>query len=44
MENNPVGLDGIEFIEFAGKDEKFYHPLFSGFGFSKMGKHKSKEV
>ena len=44
MENNPVGLDGVEFIEFASDQPGYYEGLFSQFGFEKMGKHKSKEV
>lgn len=44
MERNPIGLDGMEFIEFAGQNSDFYDKLFSQFGFRKIGKHKTREV
>jgi 4-hydroxyphenylpyruvate dioxygenase len=44
VSDNPIGLDGMEFIEYAGRDTNFYHDLLSKFGFQKIGKHKTKEV
>lgn len=41
---NPLGLDGIEFVEFAGPDPKVLENLFYKMGFSKVGKHKRKAV
>lgn len=34
-QDNPVGLNGIEFIEFASPDPQNLHDLFTAFGFSK---------
>ena len=44
MENNPVGLDGMEFIEFSGCDLEFYQKLMSDMGFKRKGKHRTKNV
>jgi 4-hydroxyphenylpyruvate dioxygenase len=41
---NPVGLDGIEFVEFTSPDVKALELLFEKFGFKKIGVHKSKDV
>ena len=41
---NPVGLDGIEFLEFATPDPAKLEKVFFSFGFSKIGQHKSKNV
>lgn len=44
MENNPVKLRGIEFIEFSAKDPKALHDLFQAFGFSRIMRHESKKI
>ncbi|NRA60460.1 MAG: hypothetical protein HRU25_06030 [Psychrobium sp.] len=43
-QENPIGLCGIEFTEFATPDLSFMHQVFIDFGFSKINKHKSKEI
>lgn len=41
---NEIGLDGIDFIEFASPNPDALHKLFSNFGFSKLATHKAKKV
>jgi 4-hydroxyphenylpyruvate dioxygenase len=41
---NPVGLDGCEFIEFAGPDAKTLHETFKKLGFVLTGNHKDKDI
>ncbi len=41
---NPVGLDGVEFIEYAGTDPKFFETLFTKYGFEKIAKHPTKQI
>jgi 4-hydroxyphenylpyruvate dioxygenase len=41
---NPLGLDGFEFVEFTGPDPEALARLFVGMGFTHMGNHKSKNV
>ncbi|MBX7231207.1 MAG: 4-hydroxyphenylpyruvate dioxygenase [Bdellovibrionales bacterium] len=41
---NFLGLDGIEFIEFASPDPSSMELLFQNFGFSKVAQHKRKNV
>lgn len=36
---NPLGLDGIDFVEFASEDPEALHQLFLGFGFSRVARH-----
>ncbi len=42
--NNPCGLRGISFIEFAGPDANALHELFLAFGFSRVQRHQSRDV
>lgn len=44
MENNPIGLDGMEFIEYAGPDAGLFKKLFDDLGMTPIAKHKSKAV
>ena len=44
MEQNPVGLDGMEFLEFASADDSKLDPLFKRLGLVKIGQHKTKKV
>ncbi|WP_444997963.1 4-hydroxyphenylpyruvate dioxygenase [Aliikangiella sp. IMCC44359] len=44
VENNPLGLTGIEFTEFASPDNDFMNDVFLEFGFSKLKKHKDKNI
>ena len=41
---NPCGLDGCDFIEFAAHDAKPMHEVFKKLGFILKGKHKTKEI
>ncbi len=41
---NPVGLKGIDFIEFSTKDPEWMGDLFKAFGFSKVAKHNSLDA
>ncbi len=41
---NPVGLRGIDFVEFASPDPAALHELFLGFGFSRVARHVTRDV
>jgi len=41
---NPLGLDGIEFVEYASPDPQALEQLFFKLGFQKIGQHKRKQV
>jgi 4-hydroxyphenylpyruvate dioxygenase len=41
---NPMGTDGFEFVEYATLDPKPLEALFTNLGFSKIAKHRSKNV
>jgi 4-hydroxyphenylpyruvate dioxygenase len=41
---NPMGLCGFEFVEFAAPTENTLEPLFVQLGFSLVAKHRSKNV
>ncbi len=41
---NPMGVDGFEFVEFAAPDAKLLHELFPKLGFTAVAKHKTKAV
>jgi 4-hydroxyphenylpyruvate dioxygenase len=41
---NPMQLDGFEFVEFAGPDPKELDTLFKLLGFTRVAKHRSKNV
>ncbi|HEU4959708.1 MAG TPA: 4-hydroxyphenylpyruvate dioxygenase [Sphingomonas sp.] len=42
--DNPMGLDGFEFVEFTGPDPQALADLFEKMGFTHVGTHKSKNV
>ena len=42
--HNPVGLDGMEFLEFASPDPEELERLFYRLGFRIVGKHRRKNV
>jgi len=42
--DNPMGLDGFEFIEFASPTEGVLEPIFEMLGFTHVAKHRSKDV
>jgi 4-hydroxyphenylpyruvate dioxygenase len=47
MENprdNPLGLDGFEFVEFTGPDPQALASLFAAMGFTHLANHRSKNV
>lgn len=41
---NPMGLDGFEFVEFTAPEKGILEPIFESMGFSKVAIHKSKQV
>ena len=41
---NPMGLDGFEFVEFSGPDPQLFHDVFTTLGFKAVAKHRSKNV
>ena len=41
---NPMGLDGFEFVEFAAPDPRVLESAFELLGFTKVAKHRSKDV
>ena len=41
---NPMGLDGFEFVEFASPTPGVLEPIFDLLGFTLVAKHKSKKV
>lgn len=42
--DNPAGLDGFEFIEFSAPEKGMLEPVFETMGFSKIARHRSKDV
>ncbi|MES2289059.1 MAG: 4-hydroxyphenylpyruvate dioxygenase [Pseudomonadota bacterium] len=42
--DNPIGLDGFEFVEFTGPDPEALANLFVTMGFTHLGNHRSKNV
>src|SRR4051812_29744119 len=41
---NPMGVDGFEFVEFAAPDPKQLHALFPKLGFTAVAKHRTKKI
>ncbi len=44
MRNNPMGLDGFEFVEFSAPEPGFLEPVFAQLGFDCVARHRSKNV
>jgi 4-hydroxyphenylpyruvate dioxygenase len=44
MEFNPVGLDGLEFIEFCGPEPRKLQSMMENLGFTKVAVHKTKNI
>jgi len=44
MSKNPLNLNGIEFVEFSAASPERLHQLFLDLGFSKLAKHKEKNI
>ena len=42
--DNPMGLMGFEFVEFASPTPGLLEPLFEKMGFTLVAKHRSKDV
>ena len=41
---NPMGVDGFEFVEFAAPDAKLLHDLFPRLGFTRVARHKRRKI
>jgi 4-hydroxyphenylpyruvate dioxygenase len=41
---NPLGLDGFEFIEFSAPEKGLLEPVFERMGFTRIARHRSKDV
>ena len=41
---NPMGLMGFEFVEFASPERNVLEPVFEVMGFSRVAQHRSKDV
>lgn len=42
--DNPMGLDGFEFVEFAAAERGIIEPVFAMMGFTHIASHRSKDV
>ncbi len=42
--DNPIGLDGFEFVEFCAPEKGMLEPVFQSMGFSHVANHRSKDV
>lgn len=42
--DNPMGLMGFEFVEFASPTPDVLEPVFERMGFTLVAKHRSKDV
>ncbi|MCH7944337.1 MAG: 4-hydroxyphenylpyruvate dioxygenase [Proteobacteria bacterium] len=42
--DNPIGLDGFEFVEFAGPDPAVLEAVFEALDFPPIARHRSKDV
>lgn len=43
-EQNPIGLYGVDFIEYAGTDAQYFENLFKSLGFVELGKIKDRDI
>jgi 4-hydroxyphenylpyruvate dioxygenase len=41
---NPLGLDGFEFVEFCAPEKGLLEPVFERMGFARIAHHRSKDV
>lgn len=41
---NPMGLDGFEFVEFTAPEKGVLEPVFESIGFTRVARHRSKDV
>jgi len=42
--DNPIGLDGFEFVEFSAPQKGLLEPIFAAMGFTRIARHRSKDV
>ncbi len=42
--DNPIGLDGFEFVEFSAPEKGVLEPVFAAMGFTRVARHRSKDV
>jgi 4-hydroxyphenylpyruvate dioxygenase len=42
--DNPLGLDGFEFVEFCAPERGALAPVFERLGFTRLARHRSKDV
>jgi len=42
--DNPLGLTGFEFVEFASPEPNVLEPVFQRLGFTEVARHRSKDV
>ena len=42
--DNPLGLDGFEFVEFSAPEKGMLEPVFEAMGFTLIARHRSKDV
>ena len=42
--DNPIGLDGFEFVEFSAPEKGVLEPVFEAMGFTRIARHRSKDV
>ncbi len=42
--SNPLGIDGVEFVEFAGTDYQYFDSLFTRWGFTKIAQFKDQQI
>jgi 4-hydroxyphenylpyruvate dioxygenase len=42
--DNPIGLDGFEFVEFSAPQKGLLEPVFDKMGFTRVARHRSKDV
>jgi 4-hydroxyphenylpyruvate dioxygenase len=44
LSDNPLGLDGFDFIEFSAPEKGELEPVFEAMGFTRIARHRSKEA
>jgi 4-hydroxyphenylpyruvate dioxygenase len=44
VRENPLGVEGFEFVEYAAPDARLLHDLFGNMGFSPIARHKEQKV
>ena len=42
--DNPMGLDGFEFVEYSAPEKGVLEPVFERLGFGRVAEHRSKDV